>query len=58
MKTAQLFCQESWWEKLFSELWMMDRTVQLGGPVKKETFGEMTVLTPNVRGSTNKLSHR
>jgi len=34
--------------EIIPELWMMDHTVQLRGPVKKETYGELTVLTPNI----------
>jgi hypothetical protein len=33
---------------------MIDRTVQMRGPVKKETFGELTVLTPNTRRASAK----
>jgi hypothetical protein len=36
--------------EIIPELWMMDRTAQLRGPVKKETYGELTVLTPNPSG--------
>jgi len=34
--------------EIIPELWMIDRSAQLRGPVKKETFGELTVLTPNL----------
>jgi hypothetical protein len=37
--------------EIIPELWMIDHAVKLRGPVKKETFGDLTVLTPNSRGS-------
>ena len=46
---VRLFCHGKLVGEIIPELWMIDRTVQLRGPVKKETFGEMTVLTPNTR---------
>jgi hypothetical protein len=46
---VRLFCHGKLVGEIIPELWMMDRTVQLRGPVKKETFGDMTVLTPSVR---------
>jgi diadenylate cyclase len=46
---VRLFCHGKLVGEIIPELWMIDRTVQLRGPVKKETFGEMTVLTPNPR---------
>ena len=46
---VRLFCHGKLVGEIIPELWMIDRTVQLRGPVKKETFGELTVLTPNIR---------
>src|SRR5439155_9643859 len=44
---VRLFCHGKLVAEIIPELWMIDRTVQMRGPVKKETFGELTVLTPN-----------
>lgn len=50
---VRLFCHGKLVGEIIPELWMIDRTIQLRGPVKKETFGELTVLTPaNPRFST------
>ena len=46
---VRLFCHGKLVGEIIPELWMMNRTVQQYGPVKKETFGELTVLTPNPR---------
>lgn len=46
---VRLFCHGKLVGEIIPELWMIDRTVQLRGPVKKETFGELTVLTPGTR---------
>lgn len=46
---VRLFCHGRLVGEIIPELWMIDRTVQLQGPMKKETFGELTVLTPNIR---------
>jgi diadenylate cyclase len=43
---VRLFCHGKLVGEIIPELWMIDRKVQLRGPVKKETFGELTVLTP------------
>jgi diadenylate cyclase len=43
---VRLFCHGKLVGEIIPELWMIDRTIQLRGPVKKETFGELTVLTP------------
>jgi hypothetical protein len=43
---VRLFCHGKLVGEIIPELWMIDRTVQVRGPVKKETFGELTVLTP------------
>jgi diadenylate cyclase len=45
---VRLFCHGKLVGEIIPELWMIDRTAQLHGPVKKETFGELTVLTPNI----------
>src|SRR5690348_7014499 len=41
---VRLFCHGKLVGEIIPELWMMDRTMRLRGPVKKETFGELTVL--------------
>jgi DNA integrity scanning protein DisA with diadenylate cyclase activity len=46
---VRLFCHGKLVGEIIPELWMMDRTIQTRGPVKKETYGEMTVLTPSTR---------
>lgn len=46
---VRLFCHGKLVGEIIPELWLIDRTVQLRGPVKKETFGALTVLTPNSR---------
>ena len=46
---VRLFCHGKLVGEIIPELWMIDRTVRLHGPVKKETFGELTVLTPSPR---------
>ena len=43
---VRLFCHGKLVGEIIPELWMFDRTAQLRGLVKKETFGELTVLTP------------
>lgn len=52
---VRLFCHGKMVGEIIPELWMIDHAVKLRGPVKKETFGELTVLTPNTsRFSTAK----
>src|SRR5437868_1022908 len=46
---VRLFCHGQLVGEIIPELWMIDHNVQLRGPVKKETFGELTVLTPSSR---------
>ena len=46
---VRLFCHGKLVGEIIPELWMINRTVQLRGPLKKETFGELTVLTPGGR---------
>jgi DNA integrity scanning protein DisA with diadenylate cyclase activity len=43
---VRLFCHGKLVGEIIPELWMIDRTVQLRGPVRKETIGGLTVLTP------------
>jgi diadenylate cyclase len=45
---VRLFCHGKLVGEIIPELWMIDRTVQVRGPVKKETYGELTVLTPSI----------
>ena len=50
---VRLFCHGKLVGEIIPELWMIDRTAQLQGAVKKETFGDLTVLTPSTqRAST------
>ncbi len=49
---VRLFCHGKLVGEIIPELWMINRTVQIRGPVKKETYGELTVLTPSVPPST------
>src|SRR5215472_14833637 len=46
---VRLFCHGKLVGEIIPELWMIDRTTQLHGAVKKESFGELTVLTPGAR---------
>jgi DNA integrity scanning protein DisA with diadenylate cyclase activity len=48
---VRLFCHGKMVGEIIPELWMIDHSVKLSGPVKKETFGDLTVLTPNARGT-------
>jgi len=43
---VRLFCHGKLVGEIIPELWMIDRTVRLRGPVRKETIGDLTVLTP------------
>jgi hypothetical protein len=45
---VRLFCHGGLVGEIIPELWMMNRTMQLRGPVNKETYGGVTVLTPRV----------
>ena len=42
-----LFCHGRLVGEIIPDTWMTDRTAQLQGPVEKEAFGDLTVLTPN-----------
>ena len=44
---VRLFCHGKLVGEIIPELWMIDRTVRLRGPLRKETFGGLTVLTPS-----------
>jgi len=46
---VRLFCHGKLVGEIIPELWMIDRAAQLQGPVKKEIFGGLTVLTPKSR---------
>src|SRR6202030_2276754 len=46
---VRLFCHGKLVGEIIPEVWMIDHAAQLRGPVKKETFGELTVLTPSSR---------
>jgi len=46
---VRLFCHGELVAEIIPELWMIDRRTRLGGTAKKETFGELTVLTPSNR---------
>jgi DNA integrity scanning protein DisA with diadenylate cyclase activity len=50
---VRLFCHGKLVGEIIPELWMMEHTVQLRGPVKRETYGELTVLTPNLRHASS-----
>ena len=45
---VRLFCHGKLVGEIIPELWMIDRTTQLRGNVNKESFGELTVLTPSL----------
>jgi len=52
---VRLFCHGKLVGEIIPELWMMDHATKLRGTIKKETYGELTVLTPNsIRGFTAK----
>ena len=52
---VRLFCHGKLVGEIIPELWMIDRTTQLHGAIKKESFGDLTVLTPGARrASTTK----
>lgn len=46
---VRLFCHGKLVGEIIPELWMIDKTAQLRGAIKKETVGELTVLTPTFR---------
>jgi len=44
---VRLFCHGKLVGEIIPELWMINRGVQLRGPVKKETYGDLAVVTPS-----------
>jgi diadenylate cyclase len=44
---VRLFCHGKLVGEIIPELWMIDHAARLNGSVKKETYGDLTVLTPN-----------
>jgi len=44
----RLFCHGQLVGEIIPEVWMMDHA-HLGGAAKRERFGELTILTPNLR---------
>jgi len=44
---VRLFCHGKLVGEIIPELWMMEHATKLRGTIKKETYGELTVLTPN-----------
>jgi diadenylate cyclase len=52
---VRLFCHGKLVGEIIPELWMMEHATKLRGTIKKETYGELTVLTPNsIRAFTAK----
>jgi DNA integrity scanning protein DisA with diadenylate cyclase activity len=49
---VRLFCHGKLAGEIIPELWMMDHTAQLRGSVRKESFGQLTVLTPDILRSS------
>jgi len=45
---VRLFCHGQLVGEIIPEVWMMNHA-QLGGTVKREQVGELTILTPNLR---------
>lgn len=45
---VRLFCHGQLVGEIIPEVWMMDRAAHMQGSVKKETFGDLTVLTPSM----------
>lgn len=45
---VRLFCHGKLVGEIIPEIWMMDHA-QLGGTVKRERVGELTILTPSLR---------
>lgn len=46
---VRFFCHGKLVGEIIPELWMIDHAAQLRGSVKKETYGDLTVLTPGFR---------
>jgi DNA integrity scanning protein DisA with diadenylate cyclase activity len=52
---VRIFCHGQLVGEIIPELWMMEHAPRLRGSVKREQFGELTVLTPSsARASTSK----
>lgn len=51
---VRLFCHGQLVGEIIPELWMIDRAAQLQGSVKKETFGDLTVITPSISRAITK----
>src|SRR5437899_3611408 len=49
---VRLFCHGQLVGEIIPEVWMMNHA-QLGGAVKREQVGELTILTPDLRQATN-----
>src|SRR5437899_7591397 len=49
---VRLFCHGQLVGGIIPEVWMMNHA-QLGGAVKREQVGELTILTPDLRQATN-----
>jgi hypothetical protein len=47
---VRLFCHGQLVGEIIPEVWMMDHA-QLGGTVKREQVGELTILTPSLRAT-------
>jgi hypothetical protein len=50
---VRIFCHGQLVGEIIPELWMVEHAPRLRGKVKKEQIGELTVLTPNSRQSSN-----
>jgi diadenylate cyclase len=44
---VRLFCHGKLVGEIIPEIWMMDHAAKLRGSIKKETYGDLTVLTPS-----------
>jgi DNA integrity scanning protein DisA with diadenylate cyclase activity len=49
---VRLFCHGQLVGEIIPELWMLQHSAQIGGAVKREQVGDLTVLTPEFRAST------
>jgi len=47
---VRLFCHGHLVAEIIPELWMMDHAARLRDNVKREQVGDLTILTPNLRG--------
>src|SRR5579864_7370472 len=53
---VRLFCHGQLVGEIIPEVWMMNHA-QLGGAVKREQVGELTILTPNLRLARSRSEH-